>query len=85
MLRALVILMLTSCASLGIADFHRIRHRMGRFALHVADLKVDLIETSSGKWSICNLWVNRTTREVSEYRVAMVVSQPIGEAKEPNV
>ena len=64
MLRAFVILMLTCCASLGIAeDTSAIKFPSldGRFALRVADLKVDLIETPSGKVMVDlgTLWINR--------------------------
>jgi hypothetical protein len=64
MLRAFVILLLTSCASLGIAaDTSAIKFPSpdGRFALRVANPKVDLIETSSGKVMVDlgNLWINR--------------------------
>src|SRR5262249_4705908 len=64
MLRAFVILLLTCCASLGIAeDTSAIKFPSpdGRFALRVADPKVDLIETSSGKVMVDlgNLWINR--------------------------
>jgi hypothetical protein len=71
MLRALVILMLTSCASLGIAeDTSAIKFPSpdGRSALRVADLKVDLIETSSGKVMVDlgTLWVKRDNESERE-------------------
>jgi hypothetical protein len=64
MLRAFVILLLICCASLGIAeDTSAIKFPSpdGRFALRVADLKVDLIETASGKVMVDlgTLWINR--------------------------
>jgi hypothetical protein len=75
MLRAFVILLLTCCASLGIAEntsVIKFPAPDGRFALRVADFtdahgrlyvadKVDLIETSSGKAMVDlgNLWINR--------------------------
>ena len=64
MLRAFVILLLMCCASLGIAgDTSAIKFPSpdGRFALRVADLKVDLIETPSGKVMVDlgTLWINR--------------------------
>src|SRR5438034_521731 len=64
MLRAFVILLLMCCASLGIAgDTSAIKFPSpdGRFALRVADLKVDLIETPSGKvmLDLGTLWVDR--------------------------
>ncbi len=64
MSRAFVILLLTCCASLGIAeDTSALKFPSldGRFALRVADLKVDLIETPSGKVMVDlgTLWINR--------------------------
>ena len=64
MLRADVILLLTCCASLGIAeDTSTVKFPSpdGRFALRVANLKVDLIETPSGKVMVDlgTLWINR--------------------------
>src|SRR6266545_1340790 len=64
MSRAFVILLLTCCASLGIAeDTSALKFPSldRRFALRVADLKVDLIETPSGKvmLDLGTLWVDR--------------------------
>ena len=64
MSRAFVILLLTCCASLGIAeDTSALKFPSldGRFALRVADLKVDLIDTPSGNvmFDLGTLWVNR--------------------------
>jgi hypothetical protein len=64
MLRAFVILLLTCCASLGLGeDTSAIKFPSpdGRFALRVADLKVDLIETKSGNviLDLGSLWINR--------------------------
>jgi hypothetical protein len=64
MLRAFVILLLICCASLGIAeDTSAIKFPSpdGRFALRVADLKVDLVEAPSGKVMVDlgTLWIDR--------------------------
>ena len=64
MLRTFVILLLTCCATLGIAeDPSAIKFSSpdGRFALRVADLKVDLVEMPSGRVMVDlgNLWINR--------------------------
>ena len=71
MLRGLMILLLTSCASLGTAeDTSPIKFPSpdGRFALRVADPKVDLIETSSGKVMVDlgTLWINRDNESERE-------------------
>jgi len=71
MLRGLVILLLTSCASLGSAeDTSAIKFPSpdGRFALRAADPKVDLIETSSGKVMVDlgTLWINRDNESERE-------------------
>lgn len=71
MLRGLVILLLTCCASLGSAeDTSAVKFPSpdGRFALRVADLKVDLIETSSGKVMVDlgTLWINRDNESERE-------------------
>jgi hypothetical protein len=64
MLRAFVILLLACWARLGLAeDASAIKFPSpdGRFALRVVDLKVDLIETPSGKAMVDlgTLWINR--------------------------
>jgi len=66
-----MILLLTSCASLGTAeDTSPIKFPSpdGRFALRVADPKVDLIETSSGKVMVDlgTLWINRDNESERE-------------------
>ncbi|SRR6266496_26626 len=75
MLRAFVIiLLLTCCASRGVAeDTPAIKFPSpdGRFALRVADLKVDLIETPSGKVMVDlgTLWINREEQSEREQPV----------------
>jgi len=74
MLRAFVILLLMCCASLGIAgDTSAIKFPSpdGRFALRVADLKVDLIETTTGKVivDLGTLWINRDDESDREHPV----------------
>jgi hypothetical protein len=64
MLRAFVILLLACCARLGLGeDASAIKFPSpdGRFALRVADLKVDLIEAPSGKVMVDlgTLWIDR--------------------------
>ena len=64
MSRAFVILLLTGWASVGLAENTsavKFPSPDGRFALRVADLKVDLIETPSGKvmLDLDTLWVDR--------------------------
>ena len=74
MLRAFVILLLACWASVGLAeDTSAIKFPSpdGRFALRVADLKVDLIETASGKVMVDlgTLWVNRDDERDKEEAV----------------
>ena len=70
MLRALVFLLLTCCASVGLAEDNlaiKFPSPDGRFALRVTGVKVDLIETS-GKVlvDLGTLWVNRDDQSERE-------------------
>jgi len=74
MSRAFVTLLLACWANLGLAeDTSAVRFASpdGRFALRVADLKVDLIETTTGKVvvDLGTLWVNRDDESDREHPV----------------
>jgi hypothetical protein len=71
MLRGFIILLLACLASAGLGeDTSAIKFQSpdGRFGLRVADLKVDLIETASGKVMIDlgTLWINRDSNSDRE-------------------
>ena len=74
MSRAFVTLLLACWANLGLAeDTSAVRFASpdGRFALRVADLKVDLIETTTGKVivDLGTLWINRDDESDREHPV----------------
>ena len=74
MSRAFVTLLLAGWANLGLAeDTSAVRCASpdGRFALRVVDLKVDLIETTTGKVvvDLGTLWVNRDDESDREHPV----------------
>ena len=74
MSRAFVTLLLACWANLGLAeDTSAVRFASpdGRFALRVADLKVDLIETTTGKVivDLGALWINRDDESDREHPV----------------
>jgi hypothetical protein len=74
MLRAFVILLLACWLSVGLAEdtsVMKFPSPDGRFALRVADVKVDLIETPSGKVMVDlgTLWVNREDKSDKEQPV----------------
>jgi len=74
MSRSFVTLLLACWANLGLAeDTSAVRFASpdGRFALRVADLKVDLIETTTGKVvvDLGTLWVNRDDESDREHPV----------------
>ena len=74
MSRSFVTLLLAGWANLGLAeDTSAVRFASpdGRFALRVADLKVDLIETTTGKVivDLGTLWVNRDDESDREHPV----------------
>ena len=74
MSRAFVILLLACWASVGLGeDTSAVKFPSpdGRFALRVADLKVDLIETTTGKVivDLGTLWINRDDESDREHPV----------------
>ena len=74
MSRSFVTLLLACWANLGLAeDTSAVRFASpdGRFALRVADLKVDLIETTTGKVivDLGTLWINRDDESDREHPV----------------
>ena len=74
MSRAFITLLLACWANLGLAeDTSAVRFASpdGRFALRVADLKVDLIETTTGKVivDLGTLWINRDDESDREHPV----------------